>query len=524
MAQRRRQQGMIVELFAGGGGAGRGIKAALGRPADVALNHNDVAMRVYAANHHGTRCMPEDVWKTPPKEVTGGRPVDVLWASPDCTHFSRAKGGKPKDKKLRALAHVIVRWARDVRPRVIFGENVREFFDWGPLYEPGHEMPDGRVLYEKGHVRADGSAAEEDDPLLWTAIPERKGEYFNMWRGQLELLGYRGEFRHLVASQYGAPTSRTRLFFVFRCDGEPICWPEPTHGPGLLPMHSAAEVINWELPCPSIFLTKEEGDEVGVKRPLADATMRRIAEGVRRYVLEHPQPFVVGCGGRAAQTPPTPISSPLGTITAKNDRSLVVPTLIQTGYGERKGQRARALNINEPLGTVVAGGCKHGLVAAFLAKHYGGNTTPGTSLTRPLDTITATDHHALAAAALEPVGGNLGRAHQVHAFLMTYYSNGGQWQDARDPLRTITANDRLSLVTVDVDGVEHVIVDIGMRMLDPGELLGAQFGRFAAAYDLSAARSKKAKVRLIGNSVCPEVAEALVRANLGEMPALRRAA
>lgn len=509
MAQRRRQ-GMIVELFAGGGGAGTGIKAALGRPADVALNHDEVAMRVYGANHRGTTCMPEDVWKTPPRHVTGGRPVDVLWASPDCTHFSRAKGGKPKDKNIRALAHVIVRWARDVRPRVIFGENVREFFEWGPLYEPGHRMPDGRVL-------ADG------DPLLWTPIPERKGEFFELWRGQLELLGYRGEFRTLTASHYGAPTSRTRLFFVFRCDGEPIRWPEPTHGPGLLPMHAAAEVIDWTLPCPSIFLTKEEGDALGVKRPLADATMRRIADGVRRYVLEDPQPFVVGCGGRAGQTPPTSVSAPLGTITAKNDRALVVPTLIQTGYGERNGQRPRVLDLHQPLGTVVASGQKHGLVAAFLAKHYGGHTTPGSSLAKPMDTITATDHHALAAAALEPVGGALGRAHQVHAFLMTYYGTGGG-QDVREPMRTITAVDRLSLVTVDVAGVAHVIVDIGMRMLEPHELLGAQFGRFATEYDLSPARSKKAKVRLIGNSVCPEVAEALVRANLGEAPASQRRA
>lgn len=520
---KRSKRGLVIELFAGGGGAGTGIKAATGRAADVALNHDETAMSVYRANH-STLCMPEDVWKTPPRQVTDGRPVDLLWASPDCTHFSRAKGGKPKDKNVRALAHVIVRWARDVRPRVIFGENVREFFEWGPLYEPGHVLPDGRVLYAKDQVRADGSVADKNDPLLWMPIPERKGEYFNQWRGQLELLGYRGEFKMLKASRYGAPTSRERLYFVFRCDGEPICWPEPTHGPGLLPMRPAADIIDWSLPCPSIFLTEEEGRAAGVNRPLADKTLRRIAEGIRRYVLQSPQPFVVGCGGRAGQTPPTPVSAPLGTITTKNDRALVLPTLIQTGYGERVGQRARALDIQEPLGTIVAGGCKHALVAAFLAKHYGGNGTPGTSLTRPLDTITATDHHALTAAALAPVGGDVGRGQQVHAFLMTYYSSGGQWQDVREPLRTITTNDRLSLVTVNVDGVEHVIVDIGMRMLAPHELLGAQFGRYAAGYDLSAARSKKAKVRLIGNSVCPEVAEALVRANLGGEVATRRAA
>ncbi|QSQ17208.1 DNA cytosine methyltransferase [Myxococcus landrumensis] len=517
------KDGLIIELFAGGGGAGTGIRAATGRSADVALNHDETAMAVYRANHK-TRCMPEDIWKSPPLSVTGGRPVELLWASPDCTHFSRAKGGKPKDKNIRALAHVIVRWARDVRPRVIFGENVREFFDWGPLYEPGHVMPDGRVLYARGQAAPGGAVAEKDDPLLWMPIPERKGEYFNMWRGQLELLGYRGEFRPLVASQFGAPTSRTRLYFVFRCDGEPIYWPEPSHGPGLLPMRAAAEVIDWNLPCPSIFLSKEEGAELGVKRPLADATMRRIAEGVRRYVLESPAPFVVGRGARTRPSPCKATSAQFDTNITKSGRASVVPTLIQTGYGERAGQRARVLNINEPLGTIVAGGCKHALVSAFLAKHYGGNTTPGTSLQRPLDTITTTDHHALVAAALEPIGAGLRRARQVHAFLMTYYSSGGQWQDAREPLRTITTNDRLSLVTVNVDGAEHVIVDIGMRMLEPHELLGAQFGRHAGAYDLSPARSKKAKVRLIGNSVCPEVAEALVRANLGDGVMNRRAA
>jgi len=542
-----RSRGLIVDLFCGGGGASTGIEAAMGRPVDIANNHSELALRVHSVNHPETLHLHKDVWEVDPRTVTRGRPVYLLWASPDCTHFSKAKGGKPREGGIRSLAWVVRDWARDVAPQVIFMENVEEFLDWGPVYEAGQMLPDGHVL-------------RPGDPRVGFPIPEKKGETFRQFTGHLALLGYRGEWRVLDASRYGAPTKRKRLFLVFRRDGQPIRWPEPTHGPGLLPLRTAAECIDWELPCPSIFERK---------RPLKEKTLWRIAEGIRRFVLENPEPFVVGVGGRAGQTPPTGTSAPLGTITAKNDRALVVPnivkvnhggladrsepidaplstvtaqrrghalvasTLIQTGYGERPGQEARVPGLHVPLGTVVAQGTKHALVAAFLNKHYGG--VVGQTLNAPVSTITATDHHSLAAATLVKLRGDCHGASvdepvptitangmhiaEVRAFLTTYYGEGSVGQRVDRPLRTITALARMGLVLV--EGIEHQIVDIGMRMLEPEELLRAQFGRFAETYDLSAATSKAAKVKLIGNSVCPEVAEALVAANV-DREAMRR--
>jgi DNA (cytosine-5)-methyltransferase 1 len=533
----RRRRGLVVDLFAGGGGASTGLEAALGRPVDIAINHSATALAVHAANHPRTQHLTADIWEVKPREATGGRPVDVLWASPDCTHFSVAKGGTPREKGIRSLAWVVVEWAREVRPRCIFLENVSEFRTWGPLGEDGR--PD----------------------------KARMGETFKLWRGALELLGYTVDFRVLDASAYGAPTRRRRLFLVARCDGRGIRWPEPTHGvgPGLLPFRTAAECIDWSIPCPSIFERK---------KPLAEKTLWRIAQGIRRFVLENPRPFIVGCGGRAGQTPPTPVDAPVGTVTAKNDRALVVPsivkvnhggeeargediasplstvtatqrghalvapTLVQTGYGERPGQRPRYLDLHEPLGTVVADGQKHALVAAFLAKHFGG--VVGVPFDgRPMDTITATDHHAMAAATLVKLRGDCAGADpsqpmptltgqgthvaEVRAFLTAYYGEDAtSGQALSEPMRTITALARLGLVLV--EGLPHQIIDIGMRMLEPHELLRAQFGEFAESYSLAAAPSKAAKVRLIGNSVCPEVARAVVQANLGELGEGRAAA
>lgn len=548
------QREIVVDLFAGGGGASTGIRAALGRDVDIAQNHDLLAMEVHEDNHPGCTHIPEDVWKTRPREVTGGRPVGLLWASPDCTHHSRAKGGKPREKGIRALADVVVVWAREVLPRVIMGENVREFLDWGPLYEVGDVLPDGTVLTE-GHR------------LVGTPDPARKGEFFRAWVGKLRALGYVVEWRVLNAADYGAPTARHRLFIVARRDGLPIRWPEPSHGPGRAhPHRTAAECIDWSLPCPSIFERK---------RPLAEKTLWRVAEGIRRFVLENPRPFIVGVGGRAGQTPPTSVGAPLGTATTKADKALcmpsivkvnhggmeprgepidaplstvtaqqrghalVAPTLIQTGYGERKGQEARVLDLHQPIGTLV-NGQKHALVAAFLAKHFGG--VVGHGVTRPLGTVTATDHHSLAAATLVKLRGECNGADvlaplptitaegthiaEVRAFLTTYYGSGSVSQAVDRPMRTITSLARLGLVLVQGEhGPEYFqITDIGLRMLEPEELLAAQFGRFAKVYDLSAARSKRDKVRLIGNSVPPEVAEALVLANLGAGTAERRAA
>lgn len=466
-------KGLLIDIFSGCGGASTGVEAALGRPIDYAINHWDVALSVHAANHPQTRHIPSDVWDVDPYLVTRGRPVYLLWASPDCTHHSRAKGGKPRSQKLRALAHVVTQWARAVSPKFIFVENVVEFQDWGPLDDEGQP------------------------------IKARAGETFKRWCAELELLGYSVDFRVLDASEYGAPTKRKRLFVVARHDGEPAVWPEPTHGPGLLPVRTAAECIDFSLPCPSIFERK---------KPLAEKTLWRVAQGIKRYVLDDPAPFIIGVGGRAGQSPPTPTWSPVGTITAKNDRALVCPTLIQTGYGERKGQKPRFLDLHEPMGTLVAGGVKHALVSALMVKHYGGmiGFHPGRA---PTSTITAKDHHGLAAVTLAKFRG-------------THPSQPGSC-DVREPLPTISAggihvaevramlerHDVPGPHVIEVDGNLYAIADIGLRMLQPHELLRAQFGEFADGFDLSAARTKTAEVRLIGNSVPPHLARALVEAN-----------
>lgn len=543
--------GLVIDLFAGAGGASVGVEAALGRDVDVALNHNSVALAVHAANHPNTTHLVMDVWKAKPLDVTLGRPVDLLWASPDCTFHSRARGGKPRQQGIRALPYAVIRWVRETMPNQIYTENVPELEKWGPLLRSGPK---------KGHPD-----------------PKKRGKTFRHWVGELRRFGYTVDWRVLDAAEYGAPTRRKRIFIVARRDGHPIVWPEPTHGKGLLPYRTAAECIDWSIPCTSIF---DRYDAVTGKKlpPLKPKTMWRIAQGLRRFVFNNPRPFILKVNhgkweprhedlneplstvtasqrGHAIVLPyiaqpgqrhgrgQEPISVPLTTIVGKDRHALVAPVLQQSGYGEREGQRARVLDIQEPLGTLVDGQ-KHALVLAWLALHFGdpqradggGGVVVGGDVRKPTGTITATDHHSLAAVTLasfrgtsenrpgsasvdEPLptisaGGDRGGVHvaEVRAFLTAYYGNdgtGGQQLDL--PLRTITGRDRLGIITV--RGAEYQITDIGLRMFQPEELLRAQFGRFAARYDLSFAKSKKAKVKLIGNSVCPEVAEALVRAN-----------
>jgi DNA (cytosine-5)-methyltransferase 1 len=453
--------GIVVDLFAGGGGASTGIEAALGRSPDVAINHDPVALAVHEANHPDTEHRVESIWQAFPAEVAKRRAIDLLWASPDCKHHSKSKGGKPRDAKIRSLAWVVVDWAqlpKWQRPKVILMENVEEFLDWGPLDSEGYPIED------------------------------RKGETYQQWLGALELLGYTCEHRILVASHFGAPTTRKRWFFAARCDGEPIRWPAPTHGPGLQPFRTAAECIDWSIPVPSIF---------DRKKPLAAPTCRRIAWGIVDQIIASANPFTVPQG--------------------------YAPTLIQTGRGEREGQRPRYLDIHKPLGVVQALGNKHALCAAFLVKNYGDRGRPeknhwlNKDLRAPIGTITATDHHSLVSAPLD--GGE--RAEQVYAFLIKYYKTGTA-VSLREPMHTLTTKHRMALVVV--NGIERVIGDIGLRMLHARpELLRAQFGRFAETYDMSAATTQKDEQRLIGNSVCPEVAEALVRANFNPVE-LRRAA
>ena len=557
---------LVIDLFAGGGGASTGIEQALGRHVDIAVNHDAQAVSLHQANHPQTKHFVSDVFEVDPLVVTEGRPVGLLWASPDCKHFSKAKGGKPVSKKVRGLAWVVVKWAKLVRPKIIFLENVEEFQTWGPLAEDGRPCPN------------------------------RKGRTFARWKAQLVNLGYQVEHREIRADTLGTPTIRKRLYLVARCDGLPIVWPAPTHGKGLRPVRTAAECIDWSLTCPSIFERK---------KPLAEATQRRIAHGIKRYVIDAAKPFIVPVthqgDGRVHS-----IDEPLRTITTarRGELALASPTLIQTGYGERPGQAPRVPGLDKPLGTMVDGQ-KHALVAAFLAKHYGGHETPGTPCDKPLSTITTQDHHHLVAAhvtkfrqnsvgsdlgaplhtvtaggeqarpgtgnamglvtaqlvgcggragqsrprdASEPLGtitakadtaivastlaklrgtsnsaatdaplGTIsagGQHHaEVRALLIKYYGTD-QDPQLNEPLHTVTTKDRFGLVTV--DGADYEIADIGMRMLQPRELYRAQ--GFPDSYVIDrgadgAPLPKDAQVRMCGNSVCPPVAAALVRAN-----------
>ena len=616
---------LIIDNFAGGGGTSTGLEAAFGRPVDIAINHDPEALAMHAVNHPQTTHLCESVWDVDPIAVTKNQPVGLVWLSPDCKHFSKAKGGTPVEKKIRGLAWVALRWAAKCKPRVIALENVEEFKTWGPL-----------------QIAADGTARP---------CPVRRGKTFESFVRQLRGMGYVVDWRELRACDYGAPTIRKRFFLVARRDHIAIAWPKPSHGAPtskevkagkLLPWRTAAECIDWSIPCPSIFERK---------RPLAEATLRRVAKGVMRYVVNSAEPYIVGLahreltervggrshgldepirtvhagGGNHALVVPTlapfltehanastqrvfGADEPLRTQCAQvkgGHFALISPTLVQTGYGEREGQAPRALDLHKPLGTVV-NGQKHALVSAFLAKHYTG--VVGSDLVDPIATVTSQDHHSLVTAALVGVGGRAGQSRprgmedplatmtskydtalvaanlvhlghgeqsasgakrwshgvrdveqplntitasgmpaavvssnlvklrgtstaqasheplhtisagglhfaEVRAFLIAYY---GSDQDARleDPMHTVTTKHRFGLVTV--QGEEYAIVDIGLRMLSPRELYTAQ--GFPADYQIEAGPdgkpfTKTAQVRMCGNSVCPPVAEALIRAN-----------
>ncbi len=500
--------GLIVDSFAGGGGASTGIETALGRPVDIAINHDAEAIAMHAINHPRTRHYQSNVWDVDPVEACGRNPVELMWLSPDCTYHSKARGGKPhrhRDpaRRRRGLAWVAVRWAKAVRPRVIALENVEEFADWGPLDDSGRPCPLRRGLTFRRFVRS------------------------------LENVGYTVDWRELRACDYGAPTIRKRLFLVARCDGLPIAWPDSTHAPPdhpavlagrMSPWRTAAECIDWSIPCPSIFERE---------RPLAEATQRRIAAGIRRFVLDAADPFIVPITHTTAGDRAHAIDEPLLTITTAKggELALVAPTLIQTGYGEREGQAPRVPGLHKPLGTVVDGQ-KHALVAAFLAKHYGGNETPGWPVSSPISTLTTQDHHHLVTSHLLKLHGSsrVGQSMdeptptiraqgthlaEVRAFLCKFYGNDRHGAGLREPTPTVTTKDRLGLVTV--AGDEYAIVDIGMRMLQPRELFTAQ--GFPADYIIEFEHDgrplpKTAQVRMCGNSVAPPVVTALVRANV----------
>lgn len=450
---------LILDSFAGGGGASLGLTLAVGRGPDIAINHDRVAIGVHEANHPGTVHYISDVWDVDPRIVAGGRRVRLAWFSPDCRHFSKAKGGQPVSPRVRGLAWYVVEWARKEPPAVIILENVEEFRDWGPLIEA--------------------------QPGVWLPDPDRRGETFAEFIDTLRGLGYRIEHRELRACDYGAPTIRRRLFVIGRRDGQPIRWPKPTHGPGRLPYRTAADIIDWTIPCPSIFTRR---------RPLAEATMRRIAAGIRRYVIDAAQPFIVGLahGDHSSRsgTRVHGLDEPLRTVHAGGGNfALVAAFLAQHNTGVI-GRRADA-----PLSTVTTTGAQQAVVTSHLVKLYG--TSTGASVLDPLPTVTAGGWH-------------LG---EVRAFLMQYYGSGGQHAALTEPLHTVTTRDRFGLVTV--HGTEYQIADIGMRMLTPRELARAQ--GFPDTYVLDRQAdgtpvTKTDQIRLIGNSVCPPVAAALARA------------
>lgn len=612
---------LIIDSFAGGGGASTGIEMALGRSPDVAINHSADALAMHAVNHPDTLHLDSNIWDVSPLEVTKGRRVGLFWASPDCKHFSKAKGGKPRDRNIRDLAWVVVRWAEEAKPDVIILENVEEFRTWGPLYDDG------------------------------SPIVELRGQTFEDWTRRLKKAGYKVQWRELRACDYGAPTIRRRFFMIARRDGQRIVWPARTHGDPkkpedakliangrLLPWRTAAEIIDWSLPCPSIFDTSEEiMAKFGVRaiRPLADATMKRIARGVVRYVLEAEKPLIVrtDMASAAARNGVHAVDDPLNTVTTSGSFALVSPVvthaqqggrnrdaglpihtitaspkdqnaiiaahLVETAHGEvspsgvkRWGSGIKPIDEpmgtgtisgnhavaavhlssftqngagsmpDEPLGTVMAGAPKFGVVSAFMAQHNNdsrreGGVNPGRPADEPLATLTVSgsQQQLVAAHMMRQFGTSTGHALDepthtdtatvnksalIAPFLATYYGSG-TGQGADGPLRTDTTKDRFGLaylslsdvpsstplVTVDIDGQTFAMADIGMRMLTPRERFRAQ--GFPDGYIIDrrpdgSPISMAVQGSCCGNSVCPSLAEALVRANCSHLAAYAEAA
>lgn len=543
---------MIIDNFAGGGGASTGIELATGRAVDAAINHDPDAILMHQTNHPQTRHYCESVWDVDPWEVTRGRPVGLAWFSPDCKHFSKAKGSKPVDRNIRGLAWIVLKWAGTVKPRVIILENVEEFQTWGPV--------------RKGKP-----------------MKSRRGETFRKWKEQLQALGYEIDHRELVAADYGAPTIRKRFFLIARCDGKKIIWPERTHAPKdsedvksgkCKPWRGAAEIIDWTIPCPSIFDTTDEiKEKYGIRaiRPLAKNTERRIARGLEKFVLKNREPFIVpiGYGERKGQAPRVhDINEPLSTIVGSGKQYLAMPSLIQ--YHTEQSERVRGQGMDEPIMTLDAAN-RYGLSVAYLAEYFqngrpldvksplhtsttkdreclcmahmekffsGGYTGNGSNANTPLGTVTAVDHNGL-----------------VETFISKFYKTGiGQKPD--EPLHTVTTSaGHFGIVTVkmnrsemnlhhwnevrellnaycgyaiaedeilllDVNGTLYFISDIGLRMLTPRELYAAN--GFPPDYIIDhdytgKAYGKTKQVARCGNAVPPPFAEALVRANLPEM-------
>lgn len=517
---------IVVDSFAGAGGMSCGIEMAIGRSPDIAINHDPIAIRTHEANHPETTHYSASVYALDPRDlVPNGKRVGIFWASPDCRSHSRARGKAPKSKSVRDLAWVVVHWAELVSPRIIGVENVPEFTKWTEL------GPNGQP------------------------IPGTEGETFRKWIKSLEDLGYKVEWKILNAADHGAPTTRNRLFLQARRDGLPILWPEPTHGQrdnplvrmGIMqPWRTASECIDYSLPTHSIFLTPEEARMVGCKRPLAEKTLRRIAKGMFRHVINNPSPFILSYYGERRPGDSfrgNGLDHPFATATTENRFGLVVPlthqgddrvysandtfrtitganrgelawvapTMIQTGYGEREGQHPRCLDLQNPLGTVVAGGGKHAMVAAHLTCMN--QNAAGSLPSEPLKTVMAgAVRHVYIAS---DINGPMDRSKEVADFLWHY----------RELSEKPVTRDRLGVVHV--DGNPLRITDIGLRMLVGKELAKAQ-GFDPKRFDPTrrredredgtiayAANTATSVVKMIGNSVSPPVGCAVIKAMLG---------
>ena len=562
---------LIVDNFAGGGGASTGIELALGTPVDIAINHDADAIAMHKVNHPYTRHFQEDVFAIDPEKVTGGRAVGIAWFSPDCKHFSRAKGGKPVDKKIRGLSWVVLRWAMSsVAPRVIFMENVPEIKTWCPLIEiDGQMRPDPAREGEtfNGFVSMLTGGIEKEHPAFSEACEFLKIEPDSEEGDRLAAgLGYAVAWKELKACDYGAPTIRNRFYLIARRDGQPIVFPEPTHGKGRKPYRTAAECIDWSLPCPSIF---------GRRKELAENTLRRIARGLDKFVLRNASPYIM-CNN--TNNVPHGVNEPLPTQTTGNRNYICVPSLVQYHSEQGKGE-VRGQEIGKPIMTI-DGSPRYAMSACYLTKYFSGARQAGASLAEPVPTVTAIDHSAVVAVHLMSRHGNGqdGRGkmvdeptptltaecheHLVAANLLHYYGGADHASRVDSPLPTVTTLPRHYVVKtylqkidtaqdfgnwvcvreilnkyagysiaadetliMEIDGERYFISDIGMRMLKARELMLAQ--GFPPDYIINiesyiGKRYSEAKqIARMGNAVCPPVAEALVRANCAEIASQR---
>lgn len=540
---------LIIDNFAGGGGASVGIELALGAPVDIAVNHDESAIAMHTVNHPYTEHFREDVFAIDPEKVTGGRPVGIAWFSPDCKHFSRAKGGKPVSRNIRGLSWVVLRWAMAGRsaPRVIFMENVPEIQTWGPLKEVNGELkPDPAHAGEtfNGFIAMLTTGIDKSHPAFAEAC-----EFLKLDPGSAEAdrlaagLGYNVEHRELKACDYGAPTIRKRFYLIARRDGKPIEWPQPTHGKGkgLKPYHTAAECIDWSIPCPSIF---------GRKKPLAPNTLRRIARGLDKFVIKNPRPYITKQGMPSliqyhteqskGEVRGQKISQSIMTVDGSNRYA------INTAYLSKyfSGEQQSGASLEEPAPTVTA--IDHtALVTGSIVKYYSG-AEQYSSLDEPLHTVTTKDRHGLAASHLgvfrkntdgkdlnEPMPTlTTSAGHMAH--IKTYFEkidgaeNLGHWDEVRELLNTYAgytiADDEVLLF--EINGTRYYVADIGLRMLKAHELMLAQ--GFPPDYIIDIEPyigkpySEAKQIARLGNAVCPPVATALIRANCADMAVCKR--